>query len=299
MANVSSSGVAIGLSGSPIAQKLEAAAQNPVLATARRALAKHWRLYLFEASELAIFMFAACAFSVWLFDPASTAARAIPAALLRQVLFAAAMGAVATLIIKSPMGKRSGAHFNPACTLTYLRLGRIAKADAAFYVIAQFLGAIAGVALAVPFFGKTLALPTVRYAASTPGCCGTGGALAAELFMAVSFMAIVLWTAGSSRWSKTTAYLVGLVIALDLIFFGHVSGVGLNPARTFGSAVFADIWTALWVYFLAPVTGMLIAAEIYVRTVGLSGVLCAKIDATSTHPCPFVCSHPGHPHAFE
>jgi aquaporin Z len=293
------SGITIERPGLIIRQTPRAGANKPTLAMARCALALHWHLYIFEASELAIFMFAACAFSVWLFDPASAPANAIPSALVRQVLFAVAMGLIAIFIIKSPMGKRSGAHFNPACTLTYLRLGRIARTDAAFYVLAHFTGAIAGVALPIPLFGKALALPGIDYAASVPGCCGTGGALGAELFMAISFMTIVLWTANRPKWSKTTAYLVGAAIALDLIFFGHVSGVGLNPARTLGSAVFANVWTALWVYFIAPGLGMLIAAEIYLRTARSTGVLCAKVDTTSRHPCPFICSFPGHSHTWE
>ncbi len=119
MATTRLSGITIEHPALAIGRTLRADAKNPTLAMARRALALHWHLYIFEASELAIFMFAACAFSVWLFDPASAAANAIPSALVRQVLFAVAMGLIAIFIIKSPMGKRSGAHFNPACTLTY------------------------------------------------------------------------------------------------------------------------------------------------------------------------------------
>ena len=57
-----------------------------------------------------------------------------------------AMGSTAVALIFSPLGKRSGAHFNPSVTLTFFRLGKIKAWDAVFYVLFQFAGGIAGVA---------------------------------------------------------------------------------------------------------------------------------------------------------
>ena len=88
-------------------------------------IASHWPLYCYEAAELAIFMISACFFTVWLFDPHYPALHWMPSDALRRLLMGIAMGATAILIIHSPMGKRSGAHFNPAITLTYFRLGKI------------------------------------------------------------------------------------------------------------------------------------------------------------------------------
>jgi len=96
-----------------------------VPSTAREALRRHWRLYVYEGAELAWFMVAACACTVVLFGAGSVGMRMVPSAALRRVLMGVAMGVTAVMIIHSPMGKRSGAHFNPAITLTYLRLGKI------------------------------------------------------------------------------------------------------------------------------------------------------------------------------
>jgi aquaporin Z len=85
----------------------------------------HWRLYLYEGAELAIFIISACCFTVWLFDPAYPALHLLTGNALRRLLMGIAMGVTAILIIHSPMGKRSGAHFNPAITITYFRLGKI------------------------------------------------------------------------------------------------------------------------------------------------------------------------------
>ena len=96
------------------------------------ALRMHWRLYVYEGAELAWFMVAACVCTVILFGAASPLVREVPSAALRRVVMGVAMGVTAVMIIHSPMGKRSGAHFNPAITLTYLWLGKIGVWDALF-----------------------------------------------------------------------------------------------------------------------------------------------------------------------
>ena len=89
------------------------------------ALKKHWPEYLMEATELGLFMFSACAFTILLFHPSSPIAQAIHDGVLRRLLMGTAMGSTAIAIIFSPLGQRSGAHFNPAVTWTFFRLGKI------------------------------------------------------------------------------------------------------------------------------------------------------------------------------
>ena len=258
------------------------------------ALRTHWKLYLMEASELAIFMIAACACTVWLFGTDAALARAITNPWLRRTCMGLAMGATAIGIIHSPMGKRSGAHFNPAITLTYFRLKKIGASDALFYVVFQFLGGAAGVGLAALWFGARLAQPTVKYAVTVPGVFGAAGAFAAETFMSFVLMGMVLYTSNRPRLSHWTSYLVGVLIAFYILLFAPVSGFSINPARTVGSAVFAGIWTSVWVYFTAPLLGMFAAAEVYLRSYGIDRILCAKLHPAPGVPCPFFCRFPGH-----
>jgi glycerol uptake facilitator-like aquaporin len=112
------------------------------------ALRRHWPEYLMEATELGLFMLSACAFTVLLYHPSSPLAQAIPDGLPRRLMMGIAMGSTAIAIVFSPIGKRSGAHFNPAVTWTFFRLGKIDAWDAAFYTLFQFTGGIAGVMLA-------------------------------------------------------------------------------------------------------------------------------------------------------
>jgi aquaporin Z len=265
----------------------------------RSAFKRHWRLYVDEGVELAIFMISACFFTVWLFDPTMPALDLLPSSALRRLLMGISMGGTAILIIRSPMGKRSGAHFNPAITLTYFRLGKIDKLDAGFYVVSQFIGGICGVGLSALCLRSSLAVPTVDYAVTVPGRGGTAGAFCAEYFMAALLMLVVLWFSNRPPLAQYTSYLVGVLIAFYVFVFAPVSGFSINPARTTGSAVFAHVWTAVWLYFVAPVLGMMTSAEIYLRVYGIESVLCAKLHPDPTYPCPFLCQFPFHRHPDE
>src|SRR5919108_4861713 len=104
-----------------------------------------WPEYLIEAAGLGTFMMVACTFGVWLGHPESAVVRVLPDPLARRALMGMTMGLTAIALIYSPWGRRSGAHFNPATTLTFWRLGKIASADAVLYALAQAVGGIVGV----------------------------------------------------------------------------------------------------------------------------------------------------------
>jgi aquaporin Z len=267
--------------------------------TVRDAFKCHWRLYIFEGMELAIFMISACFATVYLFDPSYPALRLIPSTATRRLLMGIAMGATAVLIIHSPMGKRSGAHFNPAITLSYLRLCKIARWDAIFYIVFQFIGGVFGVGVSALVLGSSLAAPTADYAVTIPGRYGTAAAFFAELFMSTLLMGVVLWFSNRPALANYTGYMVGVLISLYVLFFAPVSGFSINPARTTGSAIFANVWTAGWLYFTAPVLGMMGASESSLRIFGSAGVLCAKLHPDPSYPCPFLCHFPFHRHPHE
>jgi aquaporin Z len=99
----------------------------------REALRQHWPEYLMEAAGLGLFMISACVFAILLFHPASPVAGFRGGHLARRALMGLAMGTTAVALIYSPWGQRSGAHLNPAVTLTFLRLGKVRGWDAAFW----------------------------------------------------------------------------------------------------------------------------------------------------------------------
>jgi len=249
------------------------------------ALRKHWPEYVMEAAGLGIFMVSASVFTILLYHPASPAFRILPDELPRRILMGLAMGLTAISIIYSPWGKQSGAHLNPAVTLTFLRLGMVAPWDAAFYVVAQFAGGLAGVALVAVSAGKWLAHPSVNYVATLPGSGGTGVAFLGEFVISLILMSVVLVVSNAPRISRYTGLFAGACVAAFITFEAPLSGMSLNPARTFASAALPRLWDSLWIYFLAPPLGMLAAAAAYLR---LNQVVnCAKLHHQNKLNCIF------------
>jgi aquaporin Z len=261
----------------------------PPSATLVDALALHWPEYVSEGLELGAFMLAACAFGTILFYSESPVVVSMPSAVLRLVLMGIAMGGTAIAIILSPMGRRSGAHFNPIVSLTFFCLGKMHRLDALLYIASQFAGGAFGVIVARVLVGPQLASPSVRYVVTVPGHYGVALAFLAEFFMGLLTMTVVLQSSNRPSLSRITWLFVGLLVATYVIAFSPVSGFSLNPARTISSALFAGVWTAMWLYLTAPLLGMLLAALIYVFFSGSRAVLCAKIYHDLHSPCPFRC----------
>ena len=253
-------------------------------------LRQHWPEYLMEAAELGLFMISACAFTVLLFHPASPLARVVPDGILRRLLMGLAMGSTAIAIIFSPLGKRSGAHFNPAVTLTFFRLGKIAAWDTAFYAVFQFAGGVAGVLIASLVLGNLIAHQSVKYAATIPGSAGVLAAFLAELTITFILMTVILNVSNTKRLSRWTGLFAGALVATYISIESPISGMSMNPARTFGSAFGAHIWMSLWIYFSAPPLGMLLAAEVYQRLKAGGAVACAKLHHHNNQRCIFRCN---------
>ena len=256
------------------------------------ALSRHWPEYLMESAGLGIFMVSACVFVVILEHPASPVRQAISDPLLRRMLIGLAMGLTAVGIIYSPWGKQSGAHINPSVTLTFLRLGKVKVWDALFYVIAQFAGAIAGVLAVAAALGASIAHPSVDYATTVPGQSGPGVAFLAEMVISFGLMLAVLVASNTPSLARLTGLFAGALVATFISLEAPLSGMSMNPARTLGSALPAQVWTALWIYLTAPPLGMLLAAEVYVRVQGAQKIDCAKLHHQNTKRCIF-CSDPG------
>ncbi|HVZ61245.1 MAG TPA: aquaporin [Terriglobales bacterium] len=278
------------ITGAATAPAKHAPADAPAsLPPAIAALSGHWKEYAMEGAELGAFMIAACLFGAILQLPESPVARLFPGGGIRRVLMGIAMALSALAIIYSPWGKQSGAHLNPAVTLTFLRLKKVRGWDALFYVIFQFAGGIAGVLFIGLFIGSQLAQPAVNYVVTVPGKEGTLAAFAVEFLIAFITMTVVLRSSNHPRWSHYTGYFVAILIALYIALTAPISGMSMNPARTTASAVGANVWTAIWLYFTAPPVGMLAAAEIYLHGSGQKSVFCAKLHHHNGRRCIFNC----------
>ncbi|GAB2817440.1 hypothetical protein GCM10027043_17750 [Ferruginibacter profundus] len=174
------------------------------------------------------------------------------------------MGLTALFIFYSPFTAPSGAHINPAVTITFLRLGKISRENAAFYILFQFIGGTAAVFVMQWLMGKILTGSPVNSAVTVPGKAGTINAAITEFFIAFIMISMVLFTSASKRLKKHTRKFAACLVCCYVIFAGPISGFGMNPARSFASAFPSGIYTAFWIYLLIPFAGMLVAAECFV-----------------------------------
>nr|AHB86600.1 aquaporin 2-like protein [Bactericera cockerelli] len=161
------------------------------------------------------------------------------------------------------LGHVSGGHFNPAVTVGMLATGNVSVIRGVFYVVAQCLGAIAGSlilkSLTPVDFQGNLGMTTLnKHLTPTQG-------MGIEFFLGFVLVLVIFGVCdGNKPHAKAPAALaIGLTVALGHLAAIDFTGASMNPARTFGSAVVANIWTDHWVYWVGPSLGGLVASLLY------------------------------------
>ncbi|MRG47648.1 MIP family channel protein [Chitinophaga sp. SYP-B3965] len=179
---------------------------------------------------------------------------------------------VAVVVMAYAIGGISGCHINPAITVAMLTAGKIKAADALGYIIAQFIGATiaAGVLYAIQ-----KGLPGWMPGEWALGSNGWGPGYLAEYNIVSAFIAEAVLTflflfvifGTTSKWGNGT--MAGLAIGLTLVLIHLVAipitGTSVNPARSFGPAVFAGgkALEQLWLFIVAPLVGAIAAAIVW------------------------------------
>jgi aquaporin Z len=241
---------------------------------------KNWVHYLQEALGLAIFMVSACFFSALFWGNEGSLHYTFPDDDVRNIVNGILMGSTALFIFYSPFTAPSGSHINPAVTITFLRLNKMCRYDAIFYIIFQFIGGTLAVYLMALLLGTSLTASPANYAVTVPGKFGATPAAITEYIIAVITMTMVLFTSNNSKLKKYTRLLSGCLVCAWVIFAGPISGFGMNPARSFSSAFPAHIYTSFWIYMFIPFVGMLSAAEIFLFAGGRKKLQQNKIIIT-------------------
>ncbi len=229
----------------------------------KAAFKKNWKHYLQEAFGLAIFMMSACFFGAMIFSPQSHWHAALQNDMQRNVLMGVIMGLIALFIFYSPFTAPSGSQINPAVTATFLRLGKMCRYDALFFIIFQIIGGTIAVYVMQSLMGNMLTAAPVHSVATVPGSYGTAAACITEFIIAFITMMMVLFTSSNERLGKYTRIIAGCFVCTWVIVAGPISGFGMNPARSFASAFPSGVWTAFWIYLFVPFAGMLGAAEVF------------------------------------
>ena len=213
----------------------------------------------------------------------------VPYGPLRRLLTGLLFAGGGTAVVYSPLGQISGGHLNPAVTLAFWRLGKVPARDAVLYVVMQFAGALLGVYAAGVAWGPLTA--GAHYAATVPGLNYTqAGALAAETVCTFLLVFLIFVCVNKPTLAARTGLFAGGLVALLVTIEAPISGTSLNPARTLGPAILAQDYSALWIYFVGPIAGALMAVAAFSGQWGKQTV-CAKLYHTEKYPCPFeTCS---------
>lgn len=156
------------------------------------------------------------------------------------------------------LGHLSGAHINPAVTLAFWSIGRFPSSEVIPYVAAQCGGAVAASLLSRAALGMAgslgATLPSLPVAA----------AFGVEWLLSFVLMFVIMAVATDKRVADGFAGIaVGLTVGFCAMVGGPLTGASMNPARSFGPAVAGNLWRAHWIYWLAPVTAMMVAARVY------------------------------------
>jgi glycerol uptake facilitator-like aquaporin len=134
--------------------------------------------------------------------------------------------------------------------------GETRPAHAAGYVAAQLTGAVLAALAIVAIVGTE-----GNAGATVPGISGAEGAFASELILTSLLVFIILRVSGQHLGFAAVA--IGGYVACAATGWGPVAGASMNPARSFGPAVAANVWTDHWVYWIAPIGGGLLAAAVH------------------------------------
>ena len=176
------------------------------------------------------------------------------------------MGLTAYLIIHSNFGKKSGAHINPSVTIVQYRLGNINGTDAIFYILFQCIGASTGMMLIYLIMPHYIGTPPIDYIVTRPYAPSYLITIICEFIISFILITVVLYSNTRESLSAHTATFVGILITLFITFEAPYSGMSMNPARTFGSAIVANQWPAFWIYCIVPPVAM-IAGQLFVSKI--------------------------------
>lgn len=222
---------------------------------------KSWKKYLAEFLGTMVLVTFACGVAV---------ATKCASSLVSVIATAAAFGLVIVAMAYS-IGNISGCHINPAVSIAMLVSKKMSFKDFIGYVIAQFLGAIAGAAILGIFFGftKDNSFGCNALVASGSEGLAIAKSVIAEIILTGVFVFAILGVTSKEEYGRVSGLVIGASLTLVHLLGIFLTGTSVNPARSFGPALIASFCgnteplSVYWVFLVAPLIGGVLAALVW------------------------------------
>jgi len=186
--------------------------------------------------------------------------------------FVVAIHFIGLAIVVYAFGKYSMAHFNPAVTIAYFITKHVKGRQLPYYFVAQAVGAFLGSVFVLLVIGDYANLGT-----NYPNPTSTVEAnISYEILTSIFLMGVIYIVVHFKKLGKLTGVAIGGIIALDILFFGLVSGASMNPIRSLAPAAISGVTGDLWLYWTTPFTGTMLVAVVY-------NLLSRRKKSTNTH----------------
>lgn len=215
---------------------------------------------------------------------------AITSSSLRLLLTGVMFAGGATLVVYSPVGRISGAHLNPAISLSFFLERKIEGRDLIMYSLMQIGGSIIAAFVALLIWSDNAR--AVNVGMTLPG---SGHSIFIvfflEVFTTALLVSLIFFLLHRKILTKFTGLAVGSLVVIIVFLTAPISGTGLNPARSIGPAVVAHDFSFIWLYIAAPICGSLVAVIIHRTLPFLHPPLCAKLNHQEHDDCLFNCAY--------
>lgn len=222
----------------------------------------HWVEWLCELGGTATLVVGGLSAICLDFGVGSPVRPAVPSHSLRLLITGLLFAGTGSLVAVSPMGRRSGAHLNPAVTLGFWLRRHVHPHDLAGYMVFQCIGAFAGTAIVWVLWGNVAR--SIHLGVTQPGR-GLNGweAAGVEALMTGVLVESILLMVSSRQTARWTPLVLWVVIAVLVWQGAPYTGTSLNPARSLAPAALYPDLTNLWVYVVGPLFGAVVAVGVF------------------------------------
>ena len=247
----------------------------------------HWGEYFAELLGTALMIFIGLSAVVFNMGHGLPMEKLLPNHSLRLLLTGLIFAGSGSMVAISPLGKLSGGHINPSISLAFWLQGKMHGQDFIAYVIAQFIGAIAGETLLITVWDNYA--QSVNNGMTLPGSdYALWYVFLAEVLITFLLVLLIFIFVSHRTLMRWTPLMTWIVVAMMVWLESPISGTSLNPARSFAPALLSGTWRSQWLYAIAPPLGAIMGVIGFrLVTFGEREILTGKLFHVPHYRCIF------------